>query len=195
MNENRFYEQLGRTIKKWLYVETEIYCLYLAIMDGANQHSVSVTFHHIESFASKAKLIDNCLALIIARESEEWKQWRSIYNSSLKLNDKRNVLAHEPVITGMENGKEFIVISPSHFNSLALVKRKTTHLDPVIASNYKSSQVKLLDKYKIDINKLSKIEKEFKDFSFKLRAFRESILPLIKNAHKGAREHKSKKNL
>jgi hypothetical protein len=195
MNENRFYEQLGRTIKKWLWVESEMYYLYFAIMDGANQHSVSVTFHHIESFASKAKLIDNCLALIIERDSGKWKEWRALYNDSLKLNDKRNVLAHEPVITGMENGKEFIVISPSYSNALALVKRKTTHLKPVITSNYKPSQAKLLDQYKIDIIKLSKIEKEFTDFALKLRGFRESIVSLIKKAHEDVRKQENNKPL
>jgi len=43
--ENDFYCELGKTIQKWRWVETEIYRLYAVIMDGANQHSVSVTFN------------------------------------------------------------------------------------------------------------------------------------------------------
>jgi hypothetical protein len=190
MEENNFYQYLGKTIKQWLWVESGLYSLYAAIMDGANQHSVSVTFHHIESFESKTKLIDNCLALLLARDSEQWKQWRTLYNKAKKLNEKRNTLVHEPVITGMENGKEFIVISPSYSNALALVKRKTSYSGPVITSQYKPSQAKLLDKYKIDFYQLIKIKESFKDFSVELDDFTKSILSLIKNAHESVRNQK-----
>jgi hypothetical protein len=180
MEEDYFYQQLGKTIQKWLWVESEMYSLYAAIMDGANQHSVSVTFHHIESFKSKIKLIDNCLALLLARDSDEWKKWRKLFRKADALNDTRNKLVHEPVITGMEVGKKFIAISPSYSNALVLVKRKTSHLGPVITSEYKPSQAKLLDKHKININHLIKIKKSFKDFSIELGEFRQNILPLIK---------------
>ncbi len=70
MNEESFFQQLGKSIQAWLWVESEVYFIYAAIMDNANQHLVSVTFNHIESFESKLTLIDRCLKLILKQDSE-----------------------------------------------------------------------------------------------------------------------------
>ena len=63
------------SIQAWLLTET--YLIYSAMLIGANSHLVSVTFHHIESFELKLGLIDSCFALFFARNSNEWKNWRS----------------------------------------------------------------------------------------------------------------------
>ncbi|HNP62454.1 MAG TPA: hypothetical protein PKH39_00890, partial [Woeseiaceae bacterium] len=69
-SEERFYHQLAKSIQAWLWVETETYLLYASIMDGANPHLVSVTFHNIESYDSKLGLINSCLALVFAKDSK-----------------------------------------------------------------------------------------------------------------------------
>jgi len=71
--ERDFYEQLARTIQSWLWVESEIYRMYAAIMRGANPHLVSATFHNFQSIRSQLGLIDACLALIFSKESSSWK--------------------------------------------------------------------------------------------------------------------------
>jgi hypothetical protein len=192
MEEEYFYRQLGKSIQAWLWVESEVYFLYSAIMDSANQHLVSVTFNHIQSFDSKVALINSCLALVLERESEKWKQWKSLYNRAKKLNLKRNKIVHEPVIQSVEDGVKSIFISPSHFNALALVKGQTSHTGPVITSEYKPSQAKMLNDHKVNLNQLRKFEGSFKDFSLELSEFKKSIIPLIKEAHKNVHGQKNK---
>ncbi len=192
MEEDYFYQQLGKSIQAWLSVESEMLFLYTAIMDSANQHLVSVTFNYIQSFDSKITLIKYCLELVLERDSEEYEQWKSLYKRAKKLNLKRNKIVHEPVITSMTDGKQNIVISPSHFNALPLVKSWTSHSGPVITSEYKSSQAKLLNTQKVNLEQLRKIEVSFKNFSMELSKFRESIIPLIKRAHKSVHGKKRK---
>ncbi len=188
MNEDYFYQQLGKSIQAWLWVESEMYFLYSAIMDSANQHLVSVTFNHIISFESKITLIDRCLKLILKQDSKEYKQWKKYRKKAKDLNLKRNKIIHEPVVISMQGDDvKSISISPSFFNALALVKGLTSHSGPVITSEYNPSQAKVLDEYKVDLYQLRKIESSFKNFSNELGEFRKSIDPLIKKAHKSVK--------
>ena len=182
--EERFYHQLGKSIQMWQWVESQLYFLYSATMHGANAHTISVTFNHIQSFDSKLSLLNSCLALTFERNSENWKKWKSIYNKALKLNKKRNKIVHEPVIYGMEDGVKVTYLSPSHFNALALVKGQTSYSGAVITPEYKPSQAKMLDNHKIDINQLMKIETSFKNFSTEIHEFNTIAIPLLKEACK-----------
>ncbi|MFH1548536.1 MAG: hypothetical protein ABID32_04420 [Candidatus Omnitrophota bacterium] len=191
MEEDYFYQQLGKSIQAWLCVESEVYFLYSAIMYRANQHLISVTFNHIQSFRSKIALIDSCLKLVLDRKSEKWKQWKLLYKKAENLNLKRNKIVHEPVIQGVEDGVKSIFIAPSCFNALALVKGQTSHTGPVITSEYKPSQAKMLNDHKVNLNQLRKFEGLFKDFSIELNEFKKSIIPLIKEANKSVHGQKS----
>jgi len=181
-----FYCELGETIQEWGRVELGVYQLYLVIMDGANQHSVSVTFNHIQSFESKVKLIDSCLKLLLDTDSQEFKDWKKYRKEARDLNDKRNIIVHGSV---KFSSKE-IFIGPSYFDSLALVKNKTTHKGPVISGDYEPKLAKLEDIHKIYISDLQKFKYKFQKFSDKLEDFRKRIAPLIKEAHKNARKKK-----
>ncbi len=92
----------------------------------------------------------------------------------------------------MANGKKSIVISPSYYNALSLVKGWTSHSGPVITSEYKPLQAKLHNTQKVNLEQLRKFDVSFKDFSRELSEFRESIIPLIKKAHKSVHGKKSK---
>jgi len=194
MNEESFFQQLGKSIQAWLWVELEVYFIYAAIMDNANQHLVSVTFNHIESFESKLTLIDRCLKLILKQDSEEYKRWKKLRKKAKNLNLKRNKIVHEPVCICMQGSDvKSIYISPSFFNALALVKGHTSHSRPVITAEYKPSQAKVLDEHKVDFFQLRKIESSFKIFSNELSEFKKSIAPIIKRAHKSVKLKKNKK--
>lgn len=173
--ENLFYYQLAKTIKAFGYIETQLYLLYASLMNGANNHLVSATFNHIESFESKIQLLNSCLALKLSRESDNWKKWKLIANRAKKINKKRNKIVHEPVIISVRDGKESIAISPSHFNSLALVKGQTSYSGPVIDQTYDPSSAQVTDDHKINQLKLHKLEKEFKDFSQRVKNYTEII--------------------
>ena len=183
-SENHFYYQLAKSIQAWLWVETEVYLLYVAIMEGANQHLVSATFNHIQSFDSKLGLLNSCLALTLDSESSEWKTWKQLFNRAGKLNKKRNKIVHEPVIISVEGGKKSIAISPSHFNSLALAKGQTTHKGPVVTPNYKPSGVRVIEDHKLDLPKLRALEETFKNFSYELREFKKSVAHRFKPSRK-----------
>jgi len=170
-----FYCQLAKSIQNWLWIETEVYILYSDMMNGANSHLVSVTFHHIESFEEKLQLLHSCLTLFFSRESDEWKKWKSLSKRARNLNSKRNKIVHEPVILSVRDGKESIAISPSHFDARALVKGKTSYNGPAINSDYLPSSARVLEDHKIDLHKLYKLEKEFKSFAYELRDYREEI--------------------
>lgn len=186
-SEDEFYRQLAISIQSWLWVETEIYLLYAAIMDGANPHLVSVTFHNTESFDSKLGLINSCLALIFPKDSTEWKSWKSLFNKARKLNGKRNKIVHEPVKTGVLDGVETIAISPSFFNAQALVKGQTTYNGPVIGSKYKAILATITEDHKIELVKLYEIEKSFKAFAKDIQCYREGIRAALQSAHESAR--------
>lgn len=181
--ENEFYCQLARSIQAWLGIETEVYFIYLSIMKGANPHLLSVTFHNIESFESKLVLLDSCLKLIFTRDSDGWKQWRALLNRARKLNAKRNKIVHQPVHTGFVDGRETIEISPSFFNSQAVVKGQTSHNGPVVGVDYKPSMARLKDENKIDFEQLIRIEGDFNNFARKLRLFKEKTSSFLENAH------------
>jgi hypothetical protein len=180
--KDEFYCQLARSTQAWLWIETEAYLLYLGLMEGANPQLISVTFHNIESFESKLVLLDSCLKLVFDKDSDDWKQWRSLLNKSRKFNAKRNKIVHQPIHTGVVDGKKIIEISPSFFNAQALVKGQTSHIGPVVGVNYKPSKAKLKEEHKIDIRKLRKFEDDFKAFARELRAFREKTKPALQAA-------------
>ena len=177
--EDRFYCQLAKSIQAWLWVEAEVYFLYLDFMQGANQHLISVTFNHIQSFDSKLALLNSCFALALDAKSAEWKSWRQLRSRAENLNKKRNKIVHEPAILSVEGNQTSIAISPSHFNSLALVQGKTTHKGPVMTPTYKPSGVRILEDHLLDLQKLRALERTFKDFSRELREFREVVAPLL----------------
>jgi len=188
--EDDFYCELGKAIQMWLWVEEEMYRLYAEIMDAAKQHSVSVTFNHIQSFESKVTLIDSCLKLLLDTDSQEFKDWKKHQKKARKLNDNRNKIVHESVIQGRTEGREEIYIAPSFSDSLALVKNKTTYKRPVISGDYEPRLAKLEDAHKIYAHDLYKFKMAFKGFSQELRVFRERIAALIKESHQKAREKK-----
>ena len=190
--EDEFYCQLAKSIQAWLWVETEAYLLYAAIMDGANPHLVSVTFHSIESFEYKLVLIDSCLALIFTKASEDRKNWRSLLNKAKKLNAKRNKIVHQPVKIGSSEGVESIEISPSFFNAQALTKGQTTYNGQVIGPDYKPSLAEIIDDHKIDLYKLYQYEKDFKNYAKELQSYRKGITPALRAAHESARAHTEK---
>jgi hypothetical protein len=178
--EDRFYSQLGKTIQAWLWIETEAYLLYSAFMRCANSHLVSVTFNRIQSFEAKLRLLDNCLALILGNQSEEWKTWRRLFNRAEKLNRKRNKIVHEPAVLTVNGNERSMAIKPSALNALAVAKGQTTHTGPIVPSSYDRSSAQLLDDHKVDLVQLRKLENAFKDFSRELAAFRASAEPLFK---------------
>lgn len=178
--EDPFYCQLGKTIQAWLCIETEAYLLYSAFMRRANNHLVSVTFNHIHSFEAKLRLLDNCLALILGNQSDEWKAWRRLFNRAEKLNKKRNKIVHEPAVLTVYGDERSMAIKPSAFNALAVAKGQTTHRGPIVPSSYNPSSAQLLDEHKVDLYQLHKLEKSFKDFSRELATFRDSAEPLFK---------------
>lgn len=178
--EDEFYCQLARSIQAWLWVEAEVYGLYVDLMQGANKHLVSATFNHIQSFDAKLGLLNSCLALILDGESADWKSWKQLFNRAEKLNKKRNKIVHEPAVLRVEGGHTSIAISPSHFNSLVLVRKQTTHKGPVVSPTYKPSGVRVLEDHKLDLSKLYALEQTFKAFSHELGGFREGIGHLLK---------------
>ena len=189
--EDYFYIELGKTIQSWLWIESEMYRLYSAIMGEANHHLVSVTFHHVESFESKCTLIDRCLKLMLDQKSEEYINWKKLRKKAQKLNLKRNKIVHEPVIISMQGSKiKNIYISTSFSNALALVKGHTSHQGPIMTIEYTPSQAKIKSEHKIDYLKLITIGKSFKDLSAELGKFKESILPIINNAHENVKSKK-----
>jgi len=173
--EEDFYQQLAKSIQAWLQVETEVYLIYATIMDGANPHLISVTFHQIESVESQLSLIDACFALIFSKESSHWKDWRSLLNKTRKLNSKRNKIVHQPIVITHSGGNISIEIHPSYFNALALAKGQTTYNGPVLDPKYKSSMAKIKNDHKIDILKLYKFEKEFEVHAESLRNYNKDI--------------------
>lgn len=189
--KDEFCCQLAKSIQAWLWIETETYFLYAAIMDGANSHLVSVTFHNIKSFHSKLELIDSCLALIFAKDSGERKKWKSLQRKAKKLNRKRNEIVHEPVIVGIANGVESIEISPSYFNAQALVKGQTSYEGPVIGPEYKPTLAKILESYKIDLVELRQLETKFKSFAQELQSYREEIGAALTSALESSRNSAS----
>ena len=191
MIENYFYYQLAKSIQAWLRVEQEIYFIYSEIMEGANPHLISVTFHGIESFESKLVLIDSCLALIFNKDSEDWKRWRSLQNKARKLNGKRNKIVHQPVHVGVSDDVRSVEISPSFFNAQALAKGQTSYNGPVIDPYYKPSLAKIKDDHKIDLEKLSKFEIEFIQFAEDLRKYKNEIQPKLTATHESVKKTKN----
>jgi hypothetical protein len=177
--EEEFYCQLGKSIQAWLWVESEVYGLYVALMQGANKHLVSATFNHIQSFDAKLGLLNSCFALIFDSDSAEWKNWKQLFNRAEKLNKKRNKIVHEPAGLTVEGGRSSMTIGPSHLNSLALVKKQTTHKGPVVTASYQPSAVRLLEDHKLDRSTLQVLERTFKAFSHELSTFRESVDPAL----------------
>ncbi len=177
--EDIFYCQLAKSIQAWLWVETEIYLLYRAIMKGANPHLISVTFHNIQSFEAKIQLLNSCLTLFFTRDSNEWKTWKNLSNQAGQLNGKRNKIVHEPVILSMRGGIESIALSPSHFNALTVAKGRTSHNGPTIGVDYDPKLAQVTEEHKLDMKDLYDIEKEFKALSEKLLNYRKEITPII----------------
>lgn len=188
--EGMFYQQLAKSIQAWLWVETETYLLYATIMDGANPHLVSVTFHNIESFDSRLGLINSCLTLIFTKDSAEWKDWKNLSNRAKKLNGKRNKIVHEPAIVSVAGGVRTIAISPSFLNAQALVKGQTTYNGPVIGPAYKPQMAKILEDHKMDLVKLFQVEKAFKAFAEDLQCYRKAITDALRVAQESARSIK-----
>jgi len=174
-DEAEFYQRLSKAIQAWLSVETATYAIYAAMMAGANRHLISVTFYQIISFEARLRLIDSCFILIFSKDSDTWKEWRTLRRKAANLNTKRNIIVHQPVHTGSDAGMPIIEISPSYMNSMALVKGQTTYKGPVISADYKPSMAKLRDEHKIDLIQLYELENEFENHSRDLRTFQERI--------------------
>ena len=187
VSEEQFHYQLAKSIQAWLWIETQVYLLYAEIMEGANPHLVSVTFHNIESFEAKLCLIDSCLSLIFTKDSDNWKKWRALLNKARKYNAKRNKIVHQPIMVGVLNDVETIRIAPSFLNAQALAKGQTTYKGAVISPEYKNSLAKITKEHEIDLLKLREFESEFKEFSKDLRAYREEISVALKAAHESVK--------
>ena len=146
--EDHFYCQLGRTIQAWLWVESTLYSIYALLLKGAHSHLVSATFYGIQSVEAKLGLIDSCLALVLSKDSPDWKGWRRLYKKAKDLNKKRNKIVHEPVSTSYRGTAiTQIAISPSHSNALAIAKDQTTHSGPTVGSGYTPSDAKLIQEH------------------------------------------------
>jgi len=146
------------------------------LMRGANTHLVSATFNNIQSVDAKLGLLNSCFILVFAEDSDERKKWKTLFNKVEKLNKKRNKVVHEPVSVLVRNGQRTVSLGPSHFNSLALVKKQTTHRKgAVVSAEYEPRNAKLLQDHRIDLDGLMSLEGTFKSMSFELRAFRELV--------------------
>lgn len=183
--EDEFYCQLAKAIKAWNWVEDEFYQLYATIMQGANHHLISVTFHHIESFESKLQLIEHCLKLLFDRASNEFKEGKKIIKKAREdLNKKRNRLVHEPVIMSHKNGLNEFLIHPSHFDARAITKGRTTYNGPVINSDYKPNMAKITGDHEIKILDLFEIERVFKEFSREIKNYNDKHFSTKNNSNK-----------
>ena len=96
-------------------------------------------------------------------------------NKTRKLNAKRNKIVHQPIGITHSEGKVSIEIHPSYFNALALSKGQTTYNGPVLDPKYKPSMAKIKDDHKINILKLYKFEKEFREHAESLRNYNKDI--------------------
>ena len=152
-------------------------------MKGAHTHLVSVTFHGIQSVEAKLSLLDSCLALVLAKDTPDWKTWRTIYKKAKRLNGKRNKIVHEPVSLRYKGSQLIqIAISPSHSNALAIAKGQTTYSGATVGGGYSPSAAKLLPDHKIEMHQLFALEQEFKAFSEELQEFRTKIEAIVDTA-------------
>ena len=142
-DEDCFYLQLAKSIQAWLWIESDLYALYAMLMQGANSHLVSVTFNNIQSVDAKLYLLNSCFTLVFARDSDDLKDWKTLFSKIEKLNKKRNKIVHEPVSILHAKGKRAISLGPSHMNAMALVKGQTTHKGgPVVSAVYDPKSAK-----------------------------------------------------
>lgn len=188
--EDRFHLQHSKTIQAWLRIETELYLLYYLLMKGANAHLVSATFNNIQSLDAKLVLLKSCFTLVLPEKSDDMKTWKKLHKSVQTLNKKRNKVVHEPISIMVEKNLRTISISPSLFNSLAIVKGQTTNKQVVVSKDYSPSNAKLLEDHRIDYAGLEKLQQTFKSKAEELKEYREKISETVTLALKSASEGK-----
>lgn len=179
--EDPFLLQLAKAIQTWLWVEGELYSIYAMFMQGANNHMVSATFNNIQSVDAKLVLLNSCFTLVFARDSEDLRSWKMLFQKIEKLNKKRNKLVHEPVSISYEKGvPSSVSLGPSYLNALALVKGQTTHQGaPVVSAEYSPSKVRILQDHRLTQAGVATLERTFRSAAAELRTYREHIAPKV----------------
>lgn len=163
----QFVYHMGRAIAVWQFVETELFYIYAMLMKGANEHLISVTFFHIQSFNSKIQLVKACIKQVVNDESA-LVIWNKIDKELCKQTNVRNQIAHRPVSTTFSDEKIDMVsiLAPSHLD----VKKYDPNL-------YKQPGYGLLQ------SDLEKAETDFRNLAISLRGFRDLLTTVPSENH------------
>ena len=126
--ENLFLRTLGEALTAWQAVEQEAYMLFVALMGEADSKLVSIVFHHIQSFESRASLLDRCAYFAVqdTKLAERWDSLRKRLNKSAQI---RNRLVH--FAPGYQHSAEFkgYLIGPSHLDATYAIKDRWKNPD------------------------------------------------------------------
>lgn len=123
--EEDFLLDLAKALVAWQQVESSAFGLFRAFMGNADQKLVSVTFHHIQSFTSAIKLLDQCAYFILTHEHMR-ARWGGEGNNKPNIGlrkrladqtEVRNRLVHFRYHTGATDGKPVIDLGPSFFDA------------------------------------------------------------------------------
>ena len=91
--QTAFYEQIGRALSQWAYVENQLVRLVSLCVSHQDRNTIAVGFLSIENFRSKLQFCDNLVALKFAA-SPHFAYWEKISSRLQTASAKRNRLAH-----------------------------------------------------------------------------------------------------
>ena len=118
-----FFAVLGRALAMWQWVEQGAFLLFSTFARGADHKIISATFHHIQSFDSRLKLLNHCANLTLSPDPLA-AQWRALYKRLVKLSARRNQIVHFAYAEHHERGTVTYELGPSHMNALFAIKDK-----------------------------------------------------------------------
>lgn len=88
-----FYQQIGRALSQWAYVESQLERIVMQAVPISSQHAVGAAYGSIETFFGKIRFC-NTLVLATYGDCPHVGRWERAHEAAQSLAKKRNSIAH-----------------------------------------------------------------------------------------------------
>jgi hypothetical protein len=136
-----FYRLIGKALTTWSGVEYHLCLIWATVLGGQPVGALGRSFWAVHSFADRLDMTHAAVKAEFEGNEQIWPAWKAIRKELLKLNERRNEIAHGTVALsatkrdGTEVKAEF---APYFWGALADPKTwRELHLDPEHLPKYK----------------------------------------------------------
>jgi len=119
-----FFQTLARTILLWNTVETELFSVYLCLLNTKEGPNISAAYYSIHNVHVHLKMVD-AAAQVTLRKSILLLKWNNIYKKIIKHVKQRNNLVHLNLHPNI--GKDGLVTLELHQSYMNVNAKKTRY--------------------------------------------------------------------